>query len=108
MVDSLKFLCRLEKDSDALPEVLNLLLEESVFLSFGLGCLYVSDIYGQKNFSINEFWNICLESDKNFLQRYIAYHHFRSKGWVVKCGLKFGGDFRKFEVTNLNCFYKFC
>ncbi|XP_034249901.1 tRNA-splicing endonuclease subunit Sen2 isoform X2 [Thrips palmi] len=84
---------RLEKDHDSLPEVLNLLLEESLFLSYGLGCLYISDIYGQKNYSIVEFWNICLESDVKFLQRYIAYHHFRSKGWIVKCGLKFGGDY---------------
>lgn len=84
---------RLEKDRDSRPEVLNLLLEESLFLSYGLGCLYISDLYGQKNLSISEFWNICLDSDKKFLQRYIAYHHFRSRGWVVKCGLKFGGDF---------------
>ncbi|KAG0270034.1 tRNA splicing endonuclease subunit sen2 [Actinomortierella ambigua] len=28
-----------------------------------------------------------------FVVRYVAYHHFRSHGWVVKDGLKYGVDF---------------
>lgn len=85
---------RLEKDCD-LPEALNLLLEEALFLNFGLGCLYIFDIYGQKSLSSLDFWSLCLENDTRFIQRYVTYHHFRSKGWVVKSGLKFGGDFCK-------------
>jgi len=68
-------------------------LEEALFLNFGLGCLYIFDIYGQKSLSSSDFWSLCLETDTRFIQRYVTYHHFRSKGWVVKSGLKFGGDF---------------
>lgn len=96
---------RLETDPSS-PEILNLLLEEALFLSYGLGCLYIFDVHGQKILSCSEFWTICLECDPRFLQRYVAYHHFRSKGWVVKSGLKFGGDFCKlwFEYFFLLCY----
>ncbi|KAJ1522286.1 hypothetical protein ONE63_002586 [Megalurothrips usitatus] len=84
---------RIENDKNSSPEVLNLLLEEALFLSYGLGCLYIFDTYGQKILSCLEFWSLCVELDNRFIQRYVTYHHFRSKGWVVKSGLKFGGDF---------------
>ncbi|XP_026290816.1 tRNA-splicing endonuclease subunit Sen2 [Frankliniella occidentalis] len=84
---------RIENDSGSSPEVLNLLLEEALFLCYGLGCLYIFDISGQKILNCDEFWALCLEIDTRFIERYVTYHHFRSKGWVVKSGLKFGGDF---------------
>ena len=33
------------------------------------------------------------EISKSFAVRYAVYHHYRSQGWIVKCGLKFGTDF---------------
>lgn len=30
---------------------------------------------------------------KHFAIRYAVYHFYRSQGWIVKCGLKFGTDF---------------
>lgn len=74
-------------------ENLSLLLEEALFLNYALGCFYIFDIHGQKVLSCQEFWALCLESDPCFIQRYVSYHYFRSKGWVVKSGLKFGGDY---------------
>ncbi|KAF9586308.1 tRNA splicing endonuclease subunit sen2, partial [Lunasporangiospora selenospora] len=32
-----------------------------------------------------------------FIVRYVAYHYFRSQGWVVKDGLKFGSDFMLYK-----------
>ena len=96
---------RLEKDCEPLPETLNLLLEEAVFLNYGLGCLYVFDIHGQKSLSCSDFWLLCVECDSRFVQRYVTYHHFRSKGWIVKSGLKFGGDFCKYISNFLYSFY---
>ncbi|KAK3923974.1 tRNA-splicing endonuclease subunit Sen2 [Frankliniella fusca] len=84
---------RLENDCGTHPEILNLLLEEALFLSYGLGCLYIFDVSGQKVLNHDEFWALCLEVDTRFIERYVTYHHFRSKGWVVKSGLKFAGDF---------------
>ncbi|CAJ0868179.1 13528_t:CDS:2, partial [Entrophospora sp. SA101] len=30
-------------------------------------------------------------------QLYVAYHYFRSLGWVVRCGMKFGVDYVLYE-----------
>lgn len=75
-------------------ETLNLTLEEAFFLSFGLGCLQVNDILGQE-MSLTQQWQTFCEVKPNFIESYVSYHHFRSKGWVVKSGYKFGGDFCK-------------
>jgi len=32
-------------------------------------------------------------ADNPFIVRYVAYHYFRSQGWIVKDGLKYGTDF---------------
>ena len=40
-------------------------------------------------------WQTFQKRDPRFLQRYIVYHYFRSKGWIPKSGLKYGVDFGK-------------
>ena len=86
---------RLEKEPFPFHESLHLTLEESFFLSFGLGCLQVIDMFGNY-LTIDGMWQLFCKSQKDFIQKYVAYHYFRSKGWVVKPGIKFGGDFCKF------------
>lgn len=76
-------------------ETLQLTAEETFFLMYGLGCLRVMDLDG-KYLSIGETWNYFCKEDAVFLQKYAVYHYFRSKGWVVKPGLKYGGDYCKF------------
>lgn len=79
-------------DESNLYETLILTLEEAYFLSFGLGCLQIVDEH-EKQLSLQETWNIFCQAKPNFLIHYAVYHHFRSKGWIVKPGIKFGGDF---------------
>lgn len=73
-------------------ETLHLTFEETFFLMYGLGCLRIIDFDG-KYLSIGETWDYFCKEQKYFLQKYVVYHYFRSKGWVVKPGLKYGGDF---------------
>lgn len=87
---------RLEKEPFPVRETLHLTLEEAFFLSFGLGCLQVIDLFGNC-LSLDGMWQLFCKSQKDFIQKYVAYHYFRSKGWVVKPGIKFGGDFCKFN-----------
>ncbi|XP_013787717.1 tRNA-splicing endonuclease subunit Sen2-like [Limulus polyphemus] len=85
----------LQKAEDPLPvkECLQLTFEEAFFLSYGLGCLLVADEKG-KILDILTMWRrFCELSHKNFPAFYTAYHYFRSKGWIVKTGLKYGADF---------------
>lgn len=83
---------RVEEINFAVKETLHLTLEEAFFLSYGLGCLNIISVFGN-TMSILDVWKLFCSSQSDFTQKYIAYHHFRSKGWVVKPGAKFGGDF---------------
>nr|CAD7440961.1 unnamed protein product [Timema bartmani] len=83
---------RIEPEVFPIREMLHLTLEEAFFLSYALGCLQVLDLFGN-TLTVVDTWGLFSESQKDFVQKYVAYHHFRSKGWVVKPGLKFGGDF---------------
>ncbi|EMR10281.1 tRNA-intron endonuclease [Pneumocystis murina B123] len=94
---------KLEKSISEL-EHLQLHLEEAFFLSYSLGIL---DIDVSKYFSIKNSMELLLlfcslssipkteneiDVDNSFLISYVVYHHYRSLGWVVKKGLKFGVD----------------
>lgn len=80
-------------------ETLNLTLEEAFFLSFGLGCLQVVDLQGIF-LSLRGMWHLYKESQTDFISSYVTYHYFRSKGWIVKPGAKFGGNFCKLLIFN--------
>lgn len=76
-------------------ESLHLNLEEAMFLSDTLKCLNV--IHEENSFKQENLWKLFCETDPYFEQNYIAYHYFRAKNWVVKSGIKFGGDFCKYN-----------
>ncbi|GFY42020.1 tRNA-splicing endonuclease subunit Sen2 [Trichonephila inaurata madagascariensis] len=72
-------------------ESLQLTFQEAYFLSYGFGCLIVKD--KDKFLSLVQLWSKMCELSPNFPVMYTAYHHFRSKGWIVKSGIKFGADY---------------
>lgn len=105
-------------DTDVVDvERMQLSLVEAFFLSAMFGCLDIHTDNG-KALTLEEFFVSCLQSslpqplldlhnrglaerhlqklyarpDNPFLINYVAYHHFRSLGWVVKTGIKFCAD----------------
>jgi len=80
------------EDSYKLYECLILTFEEAFFLSYGLGCLSVSNKENHA-MTILEMWKQFSKVQPNFIQMYAAYHHFRSKGWVVRFSKIYGLDF---------------
>lgn len=86
-------------------EHLQLTLEEALFLQFGFGVLEVFDPFTRKPLSSHDLLTICRLSsefgpqsqvsmpDDSFMLSYVVYHHFRSLGWVVRSGIKFGVDY---------------
>ncbi len=82
---------RKEEKGDANTPPVRLDPLEAHFLGFALGCLVTTDEEG-KELGLGETWNAFCEGDPRFPVLYAAYHHFRSKGWVVKRGDKFGSD----------------
>lgn len=75
-------------------EQLFLSLEEAFFLLL-LNCIQITD-QKQELLDINQAWQIFNHKNKLFLQNYLVYHYYRSRNWIVKPGLKFGGDFCKY------------
>jgi tRNA-splicing endonuclease subunit Sen2 len=87
-------------------EHLQLSNEEAFFLVYALGVLNVFDdkrksiipapsllqLFRQHSyfFPLN---TTNLEPDDPFMLSYVIYHHYRSLGWVVRSGVKFGVDY---------------
>ena len=46
--------------------------------------------------NLTELWRKFLSLDPIFIEKYVAYHYYRSKGWVVRDGVKFGVTYCKF------------
>lgn len=92
-------------------EHLQLSLEEAFFLAYGLGVLNVYDgpathpspsiISAPSLFALFRRFSyfpsrdslLSYEPDDKFIVSYVVYHHFRSLGWVVRSGVKFGVDY---------------
>lgn len=90
-------------------EHLQLSLEEAFFLSYSLGILDIysdstSDstvlpptsllsLFRRHSYMPHRSLSIPAEPDDPFMLSYAAYHHFRSMGWVVRSGVKFGVDY---------------
>ena len=93
-----------EEDMPDNLEHLQLTLQEAFFLCWGVGCLHVISPETQEPLSTTDVWGTFLSSslpfspiskrtDNSFLVHYVAYHHFRSLGWVVRSGIKFCVDY---------------
>ena len=48
-----------------------------------------------------QMWTTFSRLQKDFVARYTAYHHFRSKGWIVRFSNLFGADFGMFFLFDL-------
>ncbi|NXP12145.1 SEN2 endonuclease, partial [Thinocorus orbignyianus] len=83
-----KLVCR--RNPFRIFEYLQLSLEEAFFLVYALGCLSI--YYDEEPLTILKLWEIFSEVKPDFKTTYMAYHYFRSKGWVPKVGLKYGTD----------------
>ena len=83
-------------------EHLQMSLPEAFFLAWTTACLVIREAESGELISLQEFWMKCQtlwsplhsrRTDNPFLVHYVAYHHFRALGWVVKSGIKFCADY---------------
>lgn len=90
-------------DSEALPvpfsisQSLVLFPEEAFFLQHTINCLEVRDL-DDRPFSTAEMWSKFCNLKESFVECFVAYLYLKSKNWVIKSGMKFGGDFCKFRL----------
>lgn len=98
-------------EEDGIPieneEHLQLSREETFFLVYGLGVLRVFDrktntviptltllqLFCNHSYFPPRAISTQLKPDDPFMISYVVYHHFRSLGWVVRSGVKFGTDY---------------
>lgn len=84
-------------DPYPVSEFLQLSYEEAFFLSYGLGCLslykYSPTVPKEKPMDLCGMWLEFLTLKPRFVATYACYHYYRSKGWVPRCGIKYGCDF---------------
>lgn len=88
-------------------EHLQLSLEEAIFLSYSLGVLnvFIDDadtilpnasllsLFRRHSYFPPRSISSPQEPDEPFMMSYAVYHHYRSLGWVVRSGVKFGVDY---------------
>lgn len=91
-------------DPFPIEDALALSPEEAFFLHFSLRCLKIMDFDQTHEFTTEEALKRFCTMNPKFIERFIAYHFYRSKNWVVRSGLKFGGDFRKKLFNKHNIF----
>ncbi|KAI0705134.1 hypothetical protein BC835DRAFT_1261418 [Cytidiella melzeri] len=112
-------------------EHLQLTLQEAFFVIWNLDCLTILDPLTHEPLSLRDIWSTFQQAhwpsgpavslsriyadrfDNPFLVNYVAYHYYRSLGWVVKGGIKFcvdlllykrGPVFQHAEQVNLSPF----
>ncbi|KAI5965692.1 SEN2 [Candida pseudojiufengensis] len=77
-------------------EFLQLQTVEAFFLKFALNRIEINDL------SVRDLFIKCcklyddddeIKTNNKFILNYVIYHYFRSKGWCVRSGIKFGVDF---------------
>uniref|UniRef100_A0A182PA87 tRNA-intron lyase n=1 Tax=Anopheles epiroticus TaxID=199890 RepID=A0A182PA87_9DIPT len=73
-------------------EPLCLFFEETFFLMHMLNVLNVKDVFDKELCVLDAFARF-RKVKRNFLACYCAYLYLKSKNWIIKSGIKFGGDF---------------
>ncbi|KAL0043737.1 hypothetical protein WJX82_004457 [Trebouxia sp. C0006] len=81
-----------QQDSLQQPELTSVRLspEEGIFLAHALGNIQFLADTGPC--SLESLWHSFVHRNEGFVHSYIAYYHFRSKGWIPRSGLQYGTD----------------
>lgn len=83
-----------DDEGNLLPlESLELMTVEATFLTFALPVLNVSPTELFQRILPALTSTPSYETIHDFIIQYVAYHHYRSHGWCVRSGIKFGCDY---------------
>lgn len=81
----------------------NILCQSNLLSQHGLSalktfkkCIELSQSSHLSNFK-NGRISSSLKGNENFILHYVAYHHYRSQGWCVRSGIKFGVDYLLYD-----------
>jgi tRNA intron endonuclease, N-terminal domain len=77
-----------------IPQSLVLFLEEAFFLQHTINCLEIRDL-DDRPIPTEELWTTFCSLKETFVECFVAYLYLKSKNWLIKSGMKFGGEFCK-------------
>jgi tRNA splicing endonuclease len=89
-----------------IPETLILFLEEAFFLHDTLKCLQIRDTT-DAILQTSDILDMFCKINPNFMTNFVAYLYLKKKNWVIKSGMKFGGDYCEyayFAVSSIDSF----
>ncbi|XP_058819831.1 uncharacterized protein LOC131682406 [Topomyia yanbarensis] len=89
-------LVEVTRDPYPMRENLSLLFEETMFLVEKLKCLEVRTLDGIP-LPQDQLLKKIVTLKKDFITSYVSYVYFKSKNWIIRSGLKFGGDFLLYQ-----------
>ncbi|KAF2743181.1 hypothetical protein M011DRAFT_379828, partial [Sporormia fimetaria CBS 119925] len=84
-----------QKDAACMPAstLFRLFCVNSVFPTVSNSLQVATDASSPTDLLLSDPLGATIPPDNTFALRYAAFHHFRSLGWVVRTGVKFGADF---------------
>lgn len=87
-------LSRNEKETyNWVASVLRIGAEEAFFLAHALQCLVMRrNTMEGETMGVEECWTKFVQQREQYATSYVAYSHFRSKGWLPKSGIQYGSD----------------
>lgn len=80
-----------ELDYSGLKEDVWLGLEEAFFLTSAVHCLDIC--YKGEILAVGDVWARFTQTQSSFRRNFVVYYYYKAKNWIVKPGIKFGGDF---------------
>lgn len=83
-------------DPFSISKSIVLFIEEAFFLNHDLNCLQILNLDDQK-IQTDDVWIEFCKLKETFVECYVSYMYLKSKNWVIKSGIKFGGDFCEYE-----------
>ncbi|KAK7205053.1 hypothetical protein BZA70DRAFT_278971 [Myxozyma melibiosi] len=77
-------------------ERLEITPQEAFFLTYALDVLDIYDDHTGDRISAPHLLGLLMPDwrpDNDFIMKYVVYHHYRSHGWCIRNGVKFGVDY---------------
>lgn len=82
-----------DSNGDLIPlESLELMPVEAIFLTFALPVINITPLELFQKLQMSQYTQYG-DNFHSFIIQYVVYHYYRSRGWCVRSGIKFGCDY---------------
>mmetsp|Transcript_26283 Transcript_26283/g.43998 ORF Transcript_26283/g.43998 Transcript_26283/m.43998 type:complete len:257 (+) Transcript_26283:581-1351(+) len=83
-------------------------LEEAFYLVHESGCLVVRQSLQDSLMTPEDCYESFRQTHTGFVHLYVAFHHFRRKGWLPRAGLQYGTQYVLYRQHPSQCHSDYC